>query len=284
MRRALESASGTCWPKPCMQGQASPPDRYDVEFDHVTFAYQDKPVLHDVSVRMQQGQMTAFVGPSGSGKSTMLKLVARFYDVADGTLRMGGQDLREAQPEQHLGKVSMVFQDVYLFQDTIANNIAFGKQDATREEVEQVARLACCDSFINRLPKGYDTMVGEGGCTLSGGEKQRISIARALLKDAPVVLLDEATASLDPENELEVQRAIDTLIAGRTVLVVAHRLKTICRADKIVVLDDGRIVDSGRHDELIARGGLYCRLWRLQQQSQGWRLKSHRRFVQAAAE
>ena len=185
---------------------------------------------------------------------------------------MGGRDLTEIEPEALLQEISMVFQDVYLFQDTIANNIAFGRRGASHEEIVAAAKKACCHKFIEKLPQGYDTVVGEGGCTLSGGERQRISIARAFLKDAPVILLDEATAALDPENELEVQRAIDALIAGRTVLVVAHRLKTIRRADTILVLDDGRVVEHGQHDTLIEKDGLYAKLWNLQQQSQGWRL------------
>ena len=166
----------------------------------------------------------------------------------------------------------MVFQDVYLFQDTLKNNIRFGRTDATDEEIVVAAKKACCHEFIMRLPKGYDTMVGEGGCTLSGGEKQRISIARAMLKEAPVVMLDEATASLDPENEVEVQQAINTLIAGRTVIVIAHRLKTIRNADRIIVLEEGRIAEQGTHDELLSRPGLYAKLWNIQEQTSGWKL------------
>jgi ATP-binding cassette subfamily B protein len=259
--------------QPVMTGSMPPPDRFDMSFEEVTFAYDDKPVLHDITATMPQGELTALVGHSGSGKSTMLRLAARFYDADRGTVRMGGRDLREMEPEALLQKISMVFQDVYLFQDTVRNNIAFGKRDATEEEIESAARRACCHDFISKLPQGYDSMVGEGGCTLSGGEKQRISIARAFLKDAPIVLLDEATAALDPENELEVQRAIDALIKDRTVLVVAHRLKTIRRADSILVFNDGCVVERGRHSELIARDGLYAKLWGLQQQSQGWRLR-----------
>lgn len=259
--------------EPMMMGKKPPPVRFDFTFEGITFGYDDKPVLHEITATMPQGKLTAFVGPSGSGKSTMLKLAARFYDVDRGTVQMGGQDITEIDPEALLQKVSMVFQDVYLFQDTVRNNIAFGKRDATAEEIKAAAKNACCHDFISKLPQGYDTPVGEGGCTLSGGEKQRISIARAFLKDAPIVLLDEATAALDPENELDVQRAIDALIAGRTVLVVAHRLKTIRRADNIIVLNAGHAVEQGQHDELIAKDGLYARLWRLQQLSQGWSLK-----------
>jgi ATP-binding cassette subfamily B protein len=231
----------------------------------VTFGYGDEPILRDVSIRMPAGSFTALVGPSGSGKSTVLRLLARFYDPDLGTVTMGGEDVRAMDPEALLRKVSMVFQDVYLFQDTIAGNIRFGREDASREEIEEAARQACCHEFVSKLPGGYDTLVGEGGSTLSGGEKQRISIARAMLKDAPILLLDEATASLDPENEAEIQQAIDRLVRGRTVVVVAHRLKTVRHADQIVVMDRGRIVEQGRHEQLLALDGLYARMWRRQQ-------------------
>ena len=180
--------------------------------------------------------------------------------------------MNEINPESLMSHISMVFQDVYLFQDTIRNNIRFGKTDATEEEIIAAAKKACCHDFIMRLPQGYDTMVGEGGCTLSGGEKQRISIARAILKDAPVILLDEATASLDPENEVEVQKAIDSLIKGRTVIAIAHRLKTIKDADRIIVLDNGRIEEEGTHDGLVKKDGLYAHLWNIQESISGWKL------------
>lgn len=250
--------------EPVMQGERQPPADHDIELKQVTFGYLDQPVLREVSVNMPAGSFTALVGPSGSGKSTILRLIARFYDPEKGTVTMGGEDIRAMDPEALLRKVSMVFQDVYLFQDTISGNIRFGRSDATHEEIEEAARLACCHDFILKLPQGYDTMVGEGGGTLSGGEKQRISIARAMLKNAPIILLDEATASLDPENEAEIQKAIDRLVRGRTVIVVAHRLKTVQHADRIVVLDHGRIVEQGRHDELLSSNGLYARLWRRQ--------------------
>ncbi|AFC30559.1 ABC transporter ATP-binding protein/permease [Paenibacillus mucilaginosus 3016] len=260
--------------EPVMQGERQPPADHDVELKQVTFGYRDQPVLRDVSVSIPAGSFTAFVGPSGSGKSTILRLIARFYDPEKGVVTMGGEDLRAMDPEALLHKVSMVFQDVYLFQDTIAANIRFGRSSATREEIEEAARLACCHDFILKLPNGYDTMVGEGGSTLSGGEKQRISIARAMLKNAPILLLDEATASLDPGNEAEIQKAIDRLVRGRTVIVVAHRLKTVQHADRIVVLDQGRVVEQGRHDELLSAHGLYARLWRRQHDAGERRTKS----------
>ncbi|WP_152393850.1 ABC transporter ATP-binding protein [Paenibacillus guangzhouensis] len=258
--------------EPVMQGERQEPAGHDIEFQQVAFGYSDLQVLRDVNIRMPAGSLTALVGPSGSGKSTVLRLIARFYDPNHGKVTFGGEDIREVDPEALLRKVTMVFQDVYLFQDTIANNIRFGRNDATREEVEEAARLACCHEFIMKLPLGYDTPVGEGGSTLSGGEKQRISIARAILKNAPIVLLDEATASLDPENEAEIQQAINQLIQGRTVIVIAHRLKTIVNADNIVVLDKGQVVEQGRHAALVQSGGLYARLWGRQTKSNGWKI------------
>ncbi|PCN42537.1 ABC transporter ATP-binding protein [Brevibacillus laterosporus] len=256
--------------EPIMSGELLPPECHDIELNNVTFGYQDKAVLREVSLRMQAGSFTALVGPSGSGKSTVLRLIARFYDPDQGTVTLGGEDIRRMNPEELLRKISMVFQDVYLFQDTIANNIRFSKSDASQHEIEEAARLACCHDFIAKLPQGYDTLVGEGGSTLSGGEKQRISIARAILKNAPIVLLDEATASLDPENEAEIQKAIDQLVRGRTVIAIAHRLKTVKAASQIVVLENGQIKEQGKHDELLALGGLYARMWRLQQEARGW--------------
>ncbi|APQ74040.1 ABC transporter ATP-binding protein [Clostridium botulinum] len=253
--------------EPVMSGEKSPPSSNDIELQHVDFSYDNVKVLKDVSTKMKEGTLTALVGPSGSGKSTVLKLVTRFYDPQQGKVLLGKEDMKEMNPESLLKRISMVFQDVYLFQDTIGNNIRFGREDATQKEVEEAAKKACCHDFIMKLPQGYDTAVGEGGCTLSGGEKQRVSIARAMLKDAPVVLLDEATASLDPENEMDVQKAINQLIKGRTVIVIAHKLKTIRSADNIIVLDDGKVVEQGKHEELIKLKGLYARLWKLQQVS-----------------
>lgn len=260
--------------EPVMPGEQQPPAANDVRLDQVSFAYLEKTVISNVSMQMPAGSFTALVGPSGSGKSTVLRLIARFYDPQEGSVLIGNKPLVNMDPEALLSRVSMVFQDVYLFQDTIAGNIRFGKSDATQAEVEEAAKLACCHEFIMKLPNGYETVVGEGGNTLSGGEKQRISIARAILKNAPIVLLDEATASLDPENEAEIQKAIDTLIQGRTVIAIAHRLKTIRHADNIYVLENGSVIEQGKHEELIANAGLYARLWKLQQETSGWRLSS----------
>ncbi|ASA23615.1 ABC transporter ATP-binding protein [Paenibacillus donghaensis] len=261
--------------EPVMSGSTDPlPARRGIRFEEVTFGYGGQPVLKNVSMDLPQGSLTAIVGPSGSGKSTVLRLISRFYDPGEGRVLMAGRDLRSIDPEHLLKEVAVVFQDVYLFQDTIGRNIAFGREGATGEEIRQAAELARCHDFIMQLPLGYETPVGEGGSTLSGGEKQRISIARAILKNAPVVLLDEATASLDPQNEADIQKAIQALIAGRTVIVVAHRLKTIAGADNILVLEDGCLVEQGRHDRLLALGGLYARMWKLQQESTGFRISS----------
>jgi len=256
--------------EPRMPGDLPSPQGHDVEFRAVEFGYGTERVLKGVSFTMRAGTLTAIIGPSGSGKSTVLKLIARFYDPQSGEVLVGGKPAREMNPEALMQKMSMVFQDVYLFNDTIGNNIRYGRPHASQEEVEEAARQACCHEFIVRLPHGYDTMVGEGGSTLSGGEKQRISVARAMLKQAPIVLLDEATASLDPENEAEMQRAISRLIAGRTVIVVAHRLQTVAEADRIIVLERGRIAEAGRHADLVRAGGLYARLWRLQKDAEEW--------------
>ncbi|WP_391571955.1 ABC transporter ATP-binding protein [Cohnella sp.] len=256
--------------EPAMPGDRPSPSGHDVEFRDVEFGYGDEPVLRGVSFAVRAGTLTAVVGPSGSGKSTVLKLIARFYDPRSGEVRIGGRPAKEMAPEALMQKLSMVFQDVYLFNDTIGNNIRYGRQGATQQEVEEAARQACCHEFISRLPGGYDTMVGEGGSTLSGGEKQRIAVARAMIKQAPIVLLDEATASLDPENEAEMQRAISRLVAGRTVIVIAHRLKTVVEADRIIVLERGKVAEQGGHEQLVCAGGLYARLWRLQQETEQW--------------
>jgi ATP-binding cassette subfamily B protein len=219
--------------------------------------------------------MTALVGPSGSGKSTITRLIARFWDVSRGKIMIGGQSVKDVKTEDLLSNISMVFQDVYLFNDTILNNIKVGKADASMEEVFAAAKKARCHEFIEKLPEGYETMVGEGGATLSGGEKQRVSIARAILKDAPIILLDEATASLDPENELYIQEAIGELVKSRTLIVIAHRLSTITHANQILVLKEGRIVERGTHQELLAKDtGLYQGMWNEQKRAHGWKIKS----------
>ena len=258
--------------EPIMSGEGEAPAQHDIQFEHVDFGYGKDMVLRDVSASFSSGSMTAIVGPSGSGKSTMLWLIARFYDPQAGTVRFGGIDEKTVDPEKLMSKISVVFQDVYLFQDTIGNNIRYGKENATQGEIEAAAKLAHCHDFIMALPEGYNTMVGEGGSTLSGGEKQRISIARAILKDAPVLLLDEATSSLDPENEVEVQQAIEELVKDRTVVMIAHKLKTIAGADQIIVLDQGKVKEVGTHEELIKKQGLYHHLWNIQQTTAGWQI------------
>lgn len=247
------------------------PERYDIEFEDVTFRYHDTDVLKNVSITIPERSLVAFVGPSGSGKTTMTRLIARFWDVSDGSISVGGNDIRTYSPDDVLASISMVFQDVYLFNDTVINNIRIGKRDATMEEIIKVTKKARCHEFIQQLSDGYETVIGEGGSTLSGGEKQRISIARAMLKDTPIVLLDEATASLDPENELHIQEAIDDLIKDKTVVVIAHRLNTVVGADKIIVLDNGSVVEEGKHDDLMVAKGLYRRMWDEQQAVRKWK-------------
>jgi len=258
---------------PLMEGSAEKEIKnFTIVFDHVDFHYNEdgEETIKDMSITIPPVGITALVGPSGSGKSTVSRLIARFWDVNKGSITIGGIDVKTLDPEHLMSYMSFVFQDVTLFNDTIYNNIRIGNMDATREEVLAAAKAACCDEFVNKLPDGYDTMLGENGATLSGGERQRLSIARALLKDAPIVLLDEATASLDPENEVLIQRAISTLIAGKTVVVIAHRLRTVMSADKIVVLDNGRLIEEGTSDELIAKNGLFARLYNIQRESLGW--------------
>ncbi len=248
------------------------PKGHDIVFEHVGFSYDEKGVLHDVSFTAKEGEVTALVGPSGSGKSTCARLAARLWDISKGVIRVGGVDISTVDPEVLLRDYSMVFQDVVLFDDTVMENIRLGKRGATDEEVRAAAKAANCDEFVHRLPQGYNTPIGENGAKLSGGERQRISIARALLKDAPIVLLDEATASLDVENETKVQGALSRLLAGKTVLVIAHRMRTVEAADKIVVLADGRVAEEGTPAELMDKNSLYRRMVELQRQSAGWRL------------
>ena len=248
-------------------------DGYDIEFRDVNFNYDDlKDVLTDISFTARQGEVTALVGPSGGGKSTVSKLAARFWDPVSGSVSLGGQDLSKLDSEKLLENFSIVFQDVILFNNTILENIRVGKKDATDEEVIEAAKLAECDEFVQKLPDGYGTVIGENGELLSGGQRQRISIARALLKDANVILLDEATSFLDVENETKIQRALSTLIKNKTVIIIAHRMRTIANADKIVVLDDGKIAEQGSPDELIANDGLFKRMVELQKLSGEWEI------------
>ena len=246
------------------------PNGNDIVFKNVNFAYDNKDVLKNVSFTAKEGEVTALVGPSGSGKSTVARLAARLWDIESGTITVGGVDISKIDPEVLLGRYSMVFQDVVLFDDTVMENIRLGKHGATDDEVINAAKAANCEEFIKRLPNGYDTRIGENGAKLSGGERQRISIARALLKDAPIVLLDEATASLDVENETKVQGALSRLLSGKTVLVIAHRMRTVAAADKIVVLAGGKVAEQGSPDELMNKNGMYARMAMLQNESGKW--------------
>ena len=248
------------------------PQGHDIVFDHVSFSYDHKEVLHDVSFTAKEGQVTALVGPSGSGKSTCARLAARLWDIDSGHICVGGVDISTVDPEVLLTDYSMVFQDVVLFDDTVMENIRLGKRGASDEEVLAAAKAANCDEFVNLLPQGYATPIGENGAKLSGGERQRISIARALLKDAPIVLLDEATASLDVENETKVQAALSRLLVGKTVLVIAHRMRTVAGADHIVVLDNGHVVEQGSPSELMKKNSIYRRMVDLQSESAQWKM------------
>lgn len=248
--------------------------QFDIDFEHVSFGYNQEEVIHDVSFTAKQGEITALVGPSGCGKSTLCKLAARFHDIEHGNIRIGGVNVNEIAPETLLRNYSIVFQDVVLFNDTIYNNIKIGREDATREEIMAAARLARCDEFIERLPHGYETIIGENGKTLSGGERQRLSIARAFLKNAPVILLDESTASIDPENETKIQEAIGKLIENKTVLIIAHKLRSIVECDKIVALKEGHLIEEGTHNSLMEQSGLYHRLYSLQNESMDWVVKA----------
>ena len=247
----------------------------DVQFSNVSFSYEKQQVLEDVSFTIPEKTITALVGPSGSGKTTITRLIARFWDVDSGEVRLGGHNIRDMKIDALLSRVSVVFQDVYLFNDTIYQNIAYGSKTATRNKIIDAAKIAQCHDFIAGLPHGYDTMVGEGGATLSGGEKQRISIARAILKDAPIILLDEATASVDPENEYLIQSAINSLVESKTLIIIAHRLSTITSADQIIVLNDhGQMEEVGKHEELLKNKGLYTRMWHSRVQAKKWHIQT----------
>ncbi len=247
-------------------------DNFDIEFKNVSFSYLDDEVLQNISFKISEKSLTALVGPSGSGKTTITNLIARFWEVHKGDIFIGERSIKNIKQERLFSYISQVFQEVYLFNDTIYNNIKVGNKNATHEQILEAARKAQCMEFIEKLPKGFDTIAGEGGSKLSGGQKQRISIARALLKNSPIVLLDEATASLDPENELYIQKAIQQLVEDKTVIVIAHKLKTVKNADKIIVLNEGIVEECGKHDELLKKDGLYAHLWNEQQKTGGWKL------------
>ena len=256
-------------------GTAAAPEVHDIRFEHVDFAYGKRQILKDICVSFPEKTMTAIVGPNGSGKTTICNLIARFWDIEKGRILIGGKNIKEYSLEMLMDQISMVFQNVYLFADTIENNIKFGKQEATRTEVIEAAKKAECHEFIESLPAGYDTLIGEGGASLSGGEKQRISIARALLKNAPIIIFDEATANIDPENEASLQKAIEELTKNKTVIMIAHRLKTVRNAGNIIVLDKGSIVQQGTHTELVQEEGIYKNFIRLRQESAGWKLSKN---------
>lgn len=254
------------------QGKALDPKKHDIVFDHVSFSYEQKPVLRDISVTLPDKTTTAIIGPSGSGKTTFCNLIARFWDTDSGHVTIGGHDVKEYTLESLMDQISIVFQNVYLFADTIENNIKFGCPNATHEQVVAAAKAACCDDFIDALPEGYQTVIGEGGASLSGGERQRLSIARAMLKNAPIVILDEATANVDPENEDRLQKAIEALTRNKTIIMIAHRLKTVRHADQILVIDHGRLVQQGKHEQLMTQPGIYADFIGGKKQAVGWKL------------
>ena len=250
---------------------ATPPS-LEIEAQNIDFAYDKRKIIDNISLKIPANTTTAIVGPSGGGKTTFCHLLARFWDVDKGTVTLGGKDVRDYNMDDLMKNYSFVFQNVYLFHDTIANNIRFGEPDAPMEKVIAAAKKACCHDFISALPNGYDTVIGEGGASLSGGEKQRISIARAIMKDAPIIILDEATANVDPENERELMNAVAELTKEKTVIMIAHRLKTVRNADQIIVIDKGRIAEQGKHDELIAKGGIYARFIESRKQAVSWKI------------
>lgn len=248
------------------------PEDHSIDVEDISFSYDKRKIIDGVTIHIPEKTTTAIVGPSGGGKTTLCNLISRFWDVDEGCVKLGGMDVREYSMDSLMKNFSFVFQKVYLFADTIANNIRFGQEDASMEEVIAAARKACCHDFIMALPDGYDTVIGEGGASLSGGEKQRISIARAIMKDSPVIILDEATANVDPENEKELTEAIEALTKDKTIIMIAHRLKTVRHADQILVVDGGRIVQQGTHEELLEQDGIYRRFVEAREQAVGWKL------------
>ena len=258
-----------------IDGQNITPTAMDIDVENIVFSYHRRKIIDGISVHIPAGTTTAIVGPSGGGKTTLCHLIARFWDVDQGVVKLGGRDVREYSMDSLMENFSFVFQNVYLFQDTVANNIRFGQEDAPMAQVIAAAKRARCHDFIQRLPQGYDTVIGEGGASLSGGEKQRISIARAMMKNAPVIILDEATANVDPENEQELVAAIEALTREKTILMIAHRLKTVRNADKILVVDHGKIVQEGRHQELMAQDGIYRRFVNARSLAAGWKLSGN---------
>lgn len=260
-----------------IDGKEIKPQNCDIKLDHISFSYDKRKIIDDVSLSIPEKTTTAIVGPSGGGKSTLCNLIARFWDVDEGKVTLGGVNVKDYSMNSLMNNFSFVFQTVYLFADTIENNIKFGRQDATHEEVVAAAKKACCHEFISQLPNGYDTVIGEGGSSLSGGQKQRISIARAIMKDAPVVILDEATANVDPENEKDLMDAIEALTKEKTIIMIAHRLKTVRHADQIVVVDKGRIVQKGTHEQLMTQDGIYKRFVDAREQAVSWKLASFMR-------
>jgi len=244
-------------PQMDIEGEQITPDNRDIHLEHVSFAYENKKIIDDMTLDIKENTTTAIVGPSGGGKTTVTSLIARFWDVGEGSVTLGGRNVKDYSFDSLMENFSFVFQRVYLFEDTIANNIRFGRPEASMDEVIEAAKKASCHDFIMSLPNGYDTVIGEGGASLSGGEKQRISIARAIMKNAPIIILDEATANVDPENEKELTQAIENLTREKTIIMIAHRLKTVRNADQIVVIDKGRIVQKGKHEQLMKEDGIY---------------------------
>ena len=255
-----------------IEGKDMKPDNFDIDVENVSFSYEEKTIIDNLSVHIPEKTTTAIVGPSGGGKTTLCHLIARFWDVDQGEVKLGGKNVKDYSMDSLMQNFSFVFQNVYLFQDTIANNIRFGQPDASMEQVIEAATKACCHDFIMQLPEGYETVIGEGGASLSGGEKQRISIARAIMKDASIIILDEATANVDPENEKDLVDAIEALTKEKTILMIAHRLKTVRNADQILVVDKGRIVEQGKHEELLKQDGIYSKFINARELAGSWKL------------